>query len=165
MLRIKTLLKNSSIHGFGVFADQDIEKGTIIWRFDSKVDVKIKKEEAAKLFNISRKYLEHYGYESPVSDNIILCSDNAKYMNHSDEPNTVGVYPNMAVGDDIEGFDIAARDIKKGEEITTDYKSFDKKHFTNKIEGKKTTEGEECIVPKKASEKQVKDFFDKIKKK
>lgn len=48
---------------------------------------------------------------------IYLCSSPEKYVNHSSNPNTVQ--------DLINRCDIALRDIKKGEEITTDSRKDD----------------------------------------
>jgi hypothetical protein len=44
----------------------------------------------------------------------VLCGDNGRHFNHSDEPNTVSLGP--AFGDDI-----AAADLKTGTELTTNY--------------------------------------------
>ncbi len=41
MLLIKTKLDLSKIHGIGLFAGEDIPKGTIIWRFNSLIDIYI----------------------------------------------------------------------------------------------------------------------------
>jgi SET domain-containing protein len=51
----------------------------------------------------------------------VLCIDNARFMNHADEPNTAGVHTAGA----IDGYDVATRDISKGEELTCDYRLFD----------------------------------------
>jgi len=46
----------------------------------------------------------------------VISSDHSKHMNHSDRPNVIQ-------GDGY--FDIAARDIEPGEELTCDYHTFD----------------------------------------
>ena len=45
-----------------------------------------------------------------------LCSDDARFFNHSDEPNT------GSISNDT---DVALRDIQQGEELTCDYRTFD----------------------------------------
>jgi len=49
---------------------------------------------------------------------MILCGDDARFINHSDTPNIASDYTL-----DPYGADIAVRDIEAGEEITTGYKS------------------------------------------
>jgi len=44
MLQVKTYVKESKIHGNGLFAKEFIPKGTIIWKFDSRLDTKISEE-------------------------------------------------------------------------------------------------------------------------
>jgi uncharacterized protein len=50
----------------------------------------------------------------------VHCADHAIYTNHSDIPNSYGIYPN----DDVFGWSVAKRDIAAGEEITEDYRTF-----------------------------------------
>ncbi len=39
MLKVKTLVRDSSINGKGLIADEDIPKGTITWEFFSGIDI------------------------------------------------------------------------------------------------------------------------------
>lgn len=58
MLLIPTFLAPSKIHGIGLFTSGDIKKGTIIWKFDHRVDQKFSKEEFTILTNfLSKKIL------------------------------------------------------------------------------------------------------------
>ena len=43
MLYVKTKIGQSKIHGMGLFADQFIKKGTIIWKFTPGFDLKFTK--------------------------------------------------------------------------------------------------------------------------
>lgn len=52
-------------------------------------------------------------------DKYILCTDDARFINHSKTPNTHGYYGKK--GD----LTIATFDIKKGEELTEDYTTWD----------------------------------------
>lgn len=125
MFKIKTEVKQSGIHGLGVFTLEKIEKGAIIWGFDSCLDQIMTKETYSKLNKLEKEFVDHYGYFSTVSKSYILCLDSAKYMNHSSTPNTTSHYISNSQGDDLEGFDIATRDIEVGEELTCDYATFD----------------------------------------
>jgi SET domain-containing protein len=45
MVLVKTKVKESPIHGLGLFADQFIPKGTEIWRFTPGFDQKFTREQ------------------------------------------------------------------------------------------------------------------------
>jgi uncharacterized protein len=120
MLLIRTSIGPSPIHGYGVFADQFIPRGTVIWRIDPVLDIKVAAKKFRSLPMPARDYVAHFGYLNAQSE-YVLCFDNAKYFNHSELPNTEP----MAFDDDPEGVDVASRDIFSGEELTTDYRNFD----------------------------------------
>jgi SET domain-containing protein len=121
MLLVKTTLAPSSIEGLGVFAAEGIKAGTIVWKFVPGVDLLLSDEKISRLPNIVTEVCERYAYRHGRMNNYVLCGDDARFVNHSDDPNTMGIYP---PGDD-QGFDIATRDIEEGEEITCDYRTFD----------------------------------------
>ena len=113
MLLVKTYVDKSSIHGHGVFAAEFIRKETKIWRFVEGVDRFYSPKEFARLPKPARDYIKSYGYR--VDGEILFTVDNDHYINHSDDPNTYLK----------NGYAIACRDIRKGEEITNDYREFD----------------------------------------
>ncbi len=119
MLLIKTKLKESSIHGIGLFADEFIPKGTKIWKFMPGFDLAFTPRELQKFPETARKFIHWYGYRSLHSGRYILCADDARFYNHHEIPNTIGI---DLEGTEEEGADIAVRDIQKGEEITYNYK-------------------------------------------
>lgn len=121
MLLVKTRIGPSAIEGTGLFADEDIPAGTKTWEFMPRYDVIFTRGEIDALPEIPRRELLRYVYHSKRSDHFIYCLDNARFMNHSEQPNTRSVYPTG----DSEGYDVAIRDIKKGEELTCDYQEFD----------------------------------------
>jgi SET domain-containing protein len=121
MLMVKTRLGLSDIAGIGLFADQDIPKGTVTWRFMADFDRLLKKAEIEGLPEPARSNLLDHTYLDPTSGLFVLCADNARFMNHADKPNTAGIHEPGA----IEGYDVAIRDIRAGEEMTCDYRTFD----------------------------------------
>jgi SET domain-containing protein len=100
---MSVIIRNSKIQGTGVFAGADFKKGDIIMKWDDSVI--LTKNEAKKIPKRCRKYLVFF------KSKYILAQSPEKYLNHSCEPNTK------------EGklCDVAAKDINKGEELTTDY--------------------------------------------
>jgi uncharacterized protein len=125
MLMVKTRIAPSSIAGIGVFADQDIPAGTVTWRFVPGYDLLLTQSAIDALPEPARSSLLDLAYYHAATDCYVLCADNARFMNHADEPNTAGVH----VNDAIERDDIATRDIRVGEEMTCDYRLFDADEF------------------------------------
>lgn len=103
MLMVEAELRPSAIHGIGVFLLENVRKGDLIWRFDSRID---------------RVFHDHEFYSTYHSELglWVLCGDNGRHFNHSDNPNTRSL--GVAFGDDV-----AAADLKAGTELTTDYRT------------------------------------------
>lgn len=120
MLLVKTTVKPSQIHGQGLFADQNIRKGQIIWIYNTVIDKKISKKRFNNLPLIVKKFVKYWSYVNE-SNEYVLCGDDARYMNHSNNPNTEDVKTLLDRILGREGICIATKDIKKGQEITSDY--------------------------------------------
>ena len=121
MLLVKTKIGQSKIHGTGLFADQFISKGTPIWRFTPGFDLKLIEEELLKLPKLAQGCVMRYCYHSIVDNTYVLPFDDARFFNHSKNPNVTSV----DLPDEPEGMDIASRDIQSGEELVCDCKEFD----------------------------------------
>jgi uncharacterized protein len=116
MLQIKTSLSNSPINGIGLFAEENVQKGKIIWSFSPLVDIVFNPAEwndlQEKISKNSFDQIKKYAYKE--NNRYILCVDNAQFMNHSDTRYNVG---NLKDGDIM----IALNDIKKGDELVCNY--------------------------------------------
>ena len=99
--------------GYGIFATEAIPMGTIVYIKDN-FEVEISPRQFSKLDSIHQAIAEKYSYIDQRGVRIISW-DNAKYVNHRCECNT------MSTG---YGFEIAIRDIAAGEEITDEYGMF-----------------------------------------
>lgn len=121
MLLVKTKIGQSGIHGTGLYADQCIPKGTPIWRFTPRFDIKLTEKELRNLPPLAQECIEHYCYHSIVDDTYVLPFDDARFFNHSSHPNVTSI----DIPDDPEGMEIASRDIKQGEELLCDCREFD----------------------------------------
>jgi SET domain-containing protein len=115
MLTVKTFLAPSNISGTGCFATEFIVKDSVIWKLEPNFDLIITTDKFNDLPKIAQDYLSNFAYYNEFEGGYVLCSDNAKYFNHSDNPNCVahGLLT------------IATMDIQAGEEITEDYFNFD----------------------------------------
>lgn len=122
MLLVQTRLGPSVIHGTGLFAAEFIPKGTRTWSFRPDFDRAFTEEEFARLPEPARKELLEHAYKSAHTGRYILCADNARFANHSDDPNCLANEEDWVDG---ERGDIAVRDIQIGEELTNRYSDFD----------------------------------------
>jgi len=124
VLIIKATVKASSIHGLGLFADQDIPKSTKSWKFSPGLDLEISHSDFEKLSQQEKDTILFYGFNSKKTGNYHLSFDNVRFMNHSPNGN---ISIDVSV-EDVEYPLIANRDIKKGEELTQNYFEFDENH-------------------------------------
>ncbi|HXV37719.1 MAG TPA: SET domain-containing protein [Myxococcota bacterium] len=122
MLLVKTRIGPSQIDGIGLFADEFIPKGTPVWKLVRDFDIILTPEQIASLSDAAREQFIHYGHLDIFTGEHVLCADNARFLNHSDDPN-VCCYLLPTPND--EDLDVAVRDIEKGEELTINYKEYD----------------------------------------
>lgn len=116
MLLIPTEVRPSSIHGLGLFTLVPVKAGTLIAHWSLGFDrLFISEYHIIYPDRIATDFIKHYGYQDKGDGHWHLCTDNLRFMNHADDPNT---------RQDIEN-DYAVRDIEAGEELTCNYYAFD----------------------------------------
>ncbi|MFX3634394.1 MAG: SET domain-containing protein [Candidatus Pristimantibacillus sp.] len=96
--------------GVGVFATKFIPKGTIVWISDD-LNIILDEDYVDSLDELRREMLIKYTYQENNGD-YILNWDHSRYMNHSFQPTCI---------DTAYEFQLAARDINPGEQLTSDY--------------------------------------------
>ena len=102
-------LKQSNIHGLGVFALENIKKETIVYKHDKILDGWFDNTNYnPALTMLIKKYCP---YDSSI-DKFIKSCDNVNWMNHSDNPNLSA--PTYYIH-------IANKDILIGDELTVNY--------------------------------------------
>lgn len=111
MIHPKTKLKfiNDTI-GYGVVATEFIPAGTITWALDN-FDRSFSPEEFQSMDAFYKTILDTYSYRNNKG-HYILCWDNGRFVNHSFNSNCLTT---------AYDFEIAIRDIQKGEQLTDDY--------------------------------------------
>ncbi len=107
------LCKVNDLIGYGVFASRDIPAGTIVYVKDA-LEIVITPEQYIALETPYKRVADRYSYIDNQGSYIISW-DIAKYVNHCCTPNTISTGY---------GFEIAVRDIARGEEITDEYGMF-----------------------------------------
>lgn len=97
------IIGKGNLAGKGVFANRDFKKGEVVIKYNLRP---LTDKEFENLPESEKEFTHtHWG-------NTYLYSEPERYVNHSQNPNTHQDLKNKC--------DIALRDVKKGEEITTD---------------------------------------------
>lgn len=115
MLCVKTKIRSSEIQGIGLFAEQLIPKGEIVWKFMPGFDLLLTKEEIQNLSPVARAQVRNYAFLDKKYQKYMLCGDDGRFFNHSTDPNC---------DDSDSDITIANKDIQQGEELTVDYTAF-----------------------------------------
>jgi uncharacterized protein len=130
MLLVKTVVKPSSIAGVGLFADEEIKEGTPVWQYTPETCIVLTKPQFQELLQSYHKtekelinYYLIYSYYQAKLNGMILCLDNGRFVNHSENPSLKA--PMNLPKENAWQYSVAARDIKKGEELTEDYRTYD----------------------------------------
>ncbi len=114
MYIVKTYLDRSAIEGIGVFAGEDIADGTRVWTLVEGFDQVLSPDHVKTLPQAARDYITRYAY---LLDGMIhFNADHGKFTNHDDNANTKTL---------PDGDVVACRAIRRGEEITCNYREFD----------------------------------------
>lgn len=116
MILVKTKISQSKINRIGLFADQFVKKGTKVWEFEPLLDLLLSKEEISKLSLPSQEQFYNYAYLDKVRNKYLLCGDDARFFNHSDNPNCDEKIDNNST--------FAIKDILPDEELTINYSDF-----------------------------------------
>ncbi|MDQ5971222.1 MAG: uncharacterized protein QG566_168 [Patescibacteria group bacterium] len=114
----KCYLDKSPIHGIGLFAGEDIKMGQNIWLPSHQLTFHFNDSELKTLPSQEIRIVKHYGYLHKKTNIWHFCSEDSRYINHSENPNT------YLTPENTDGF-MAKKDIKKDEELTQDYRDFE----------------------------------------
>jgi SET domain-containing protein len=110
---VEVVVKRSKINGLGIFAARDFKKEALVIKWSSCRD--LAKQDVEKL---TKKTREHISF---IGGKYVLVPPDG-WVNHSCDPN-------VRLSDFCY---FAKRNIKKGEEITTDYREESEKGFEMK---------------------------------
>ncbi len=119
MIHIKYKLKVSDLHGIGLFSDQAIKKGELIYTASSMLDLNITQEEFDSLAQEEKNEILWWGFFDQPSQMWHVDFDVSKFINHSYAPTVT-----QDASHD-EAYIVAARDIVQEEELTQNYLEFE----------------------------------------
>jgi SET domain-containing protein len=115
MMRVRCKVGDSQVHNQGLFAAQTIPAGTVVWSFSTIFDRGINEHVYSHASKPEQVKLFQRGFRNPHSNVLVLCGDEAQFLNFPLPEHD----PNVIVSGAIDGYDvlIAARDIDIGEEL------------------------------------------------
>lgn len=125
-MQVQYKLDKSGLHGIGLFADQDITKGSLIYTASPLLDVNLTQEQFDSLTENEKKEVKWWGFFDQPTKKWHVDFDVSKFINHS--------YHATVTQDPIhtEAYLIAVRDIINGEELTQNYLEFETKEELKK---------------------------------
>lgn len=104
--------------GSGVFTDDDVEEGDVVFSWDPQVDSEYSEENLRGLPpDELEEFQELASWDGEVWS---IAGDNGAYFTHSEDPNVVVVVPRPGVRP-ARWDRVASRRIRAGEELTMDY--------------------------------------------
>lgn len=98
----------SGTHGRGLFADCDLPVGTVVWRFDPKVDKAVSSQSAGR--SLYWRF-DNFAYYDGDIKKWVHHLDKTKWINHSHRPNLKNHGMEM----------VTSRHVRRGEELLEDY--------------------------------------------
>jgi uncharacterized protein len=120
MMIVKTSLRELKGKGIGLVSEEFVKKGKKVWTFNPVIDIIVNKKD------IPKEAIEFYDtYAISEGNKFVLNTDNARFINHSKNPNI------KSKGTFKESF--AIKNIKPGEEITTDYEELEDSPINFKV--------------------------------
>jgi SET domain-containing protein len=119
MIHIKYKLKESGLHGIGLYSDQDIKQGELIYTASPLLDLNITQKQFDLLDQKEKDEILWWGFFDQPSQMWHVDFDVSKFINHSYEP-TVTQDENHD-----EAYLLATRDIRAGEELAQNYLEFE----------------------------------------
>jgi len=119
MIHIKYKLDKSDKHGIGLFADEDLKEGQLIYTASPLLDVNIIQEQFDSLTDQEKQEFQWWGFFDTSSKKWHVDFDVSKFINHSYESTVT------QSKDHEEAYLVTVRNIRKGEELTQNYLEFE----------------------------------------
>ncbi|MBP6858130.1 MAG: SET domain-containing protein [Candidatus Pacebacteria bacterium] len=115
MIHIKYKIKSSLVHGVGLFSDQEVKKGELVYTPSPLLDTDITEQQFEGLSSSEQKEVMYYGYFNLKTQKYHVAFDAIRILNHAD----VGI---ANVSQDENMVMRSLRNIKVGEELFQDYR-------------------------------------------
>jgi hypothetical protein len=122
MIHIKYKIDKSKLHGVGLFTDEDLDKGQLVYTASPLLDVNLTKKQFNSLDGKEKMEIRYWGFWDKINKVWHVDFDNSKFINHSFNA-TLTQDPSFK-----DAYLITTRKVKKGEELTQNYLEFESKN-------------------------------------
>jgi hypothetical protein len=119
MMHIQYKLDRSKKHGIGLFTNEDLQQGQLVYTASPMLDVDITQAQFVSLNEREREEIRWWGFFDTPTQKWHVDFDVSKFINHATDA-TVTQDPNHA-----NAYLVTTRDVKRGEELTQDYLEFE----------------------------------------
>ena len=119
MIYIKYRLDKSKFHGIGLFTDEDLKKGQLVYTASPLLDVNITREQIDQLDEKEKREIEYWGFWDEPNNLWHVDFDVSKFINHSYEPTLTQDQNHQ------DAYLITTKNLKAGEELTQNYLEFE----------------------------------------
>jgi len=120
MILVPHYVDRSAIEGLGLYSTLPLKAGQPVYRHDWRFVMVISEAEVRELPEPMQQAVLKYSYRGRgpqrLSGAMYYCADDARFMNHADEPSTLWR--------EAENLYVAARDLPAGAELSCDYRDF-----------------------------------------
>ncbi len=86
MIHVKYKLKESPLHGIGLFADEKISKGEVVYTASPLLDVNVTKAQFISLDDREKQEIQYWGFWDDPNNVWHVDFDVSKFINHSFQP-------------------------------------------------------------------------------
>lgn len=119
MIHIKYKLDKSNKHGIGLFADENLKKGTLVYTSSPLLDVNLTPKQFDSLNDLEKKEVLWWGFLDKNSGMWHVDFDVSHFINHS--------YDATITQDTSheDAYLLTTRDVAIGEELTQNYLEFE----------------------------------------
>lgn len=119
MMHISYTLKESPLHGIGLFAQEKLSKGQLVYTASPLLDVNITQKEFDSLEKSEQDEIKWWGFFDTPTQMWHVDFDVSKFINHAKEA-TLTQDPAHT-----EAYLITTREVAAGEELTQNYLEFE----------------------------------------
>jgi len=126
MIHIKYRLDRSALHGIGLFADEAIKKGQVVYTASPALDLNLSKNQFEGLNEKEQTEVKYYGFWDELNNVWHVDFDVSRFINHSSDASLTQEKGHK------DAYLIAARNINSGEELTQNYLEFESKEDLEK---------------------------------
>lgn len=133
MIHIRYKLDKSKYHGIGLFTQEDLKKGQLVYTASPLLDVNISQKQFDSLDEKEKAEVRYYGFKVEENNTLHVDFDVSRFINHSFSA-TLTQDPSHK-----EAYLITTREVKVGEELTQNYLEFESENDLRK-RGIKTEE-------------------------